>query len=177
MRGRFMALVLVAGVVAACGSSAPAATPFNGVTLPPGATPVPTPTPLVADACTLLTTDEVAAALGGPVNPGQEPDPNMQSCSFTGNDPAKNPDPNAVTVSMTNPGDFAAGKSTANGFTVTPVTGIGDDAYYLSTADATQLEVSKNGASFEVSIVKPGATIAHLQDAEKQLALLVLGRL
>jgi hypothetical protein len=90
----FLVLLVSIGSVLACGPlAAPTATPIPTSTPtytptptpPPTETPTPTPlptevTPVLLDVCTLLTPEEVEAALGSPVT--VQPSPETGNCSY-----------------------------------------------------------------------------------------------
>ena len=133
--------------------------------------------PKTLDACTLITADEAAAALGEPVDPGTAPEPGANSCLFSGH-PAQGIDINAVEISITSAGDFDPTKKSIPGLTITPVSGVGDAAYYVSLgAGMVVLNTRKGQTTFTTSVILKGASDSQLQAAEKTLALLILGRI
>jgi hypothetical protein len=192
MRRTLIALALVGGLVAACGSSAatgaPQTTPTQAATTAAGgtaaggtaaaATPASTAAnPGQLDACALITADDAAAALGEPVDPGTVPTPGARSCLFSGH-PATGIDMNAVEISITSVAAFKPDQKSIAGLTITPVSGIGDAAYYVSMgAGMTVLDVRKGQVTFTAAVVKVKASDAELQSAEKTLAMAVLGRI
>ena len=190
MRRTFIALALVGGLVAACGSSAATGAP-QATTTPAGATqagatvaaataatPATTagaPGTLVA--CSLLTADEAAAALGEPVDPGTVPTPGARSCIFAGH-PAQGVDFNSVEISVTDVKAFKPDQKSIAGLTITPASGIGDAAYYVSMGAGYEvLNVRKGQVTFTTSVLLKGASDGQLQAAEKTLAMAVLGRI
>lgn len=192
MRRTLVVLGFVLGFVAACGGSAatgslPASgtpaggTQTNGAT-PAGATPTATsatgsPTggaPKTLDACSLITADEAAAALGKPVDPGAVPVPGAHSCLFTTT--ALSTD--SVEISITSVADFKPTQKSIPGLTITQVSGIGDDAYYLSSgAGLVVLNVRKAQTTFTTSVLLKSASDSALMAGEKTLAMAVLGRI
>ena len=194
MRKTLLILVVVAGLVAACsgsgataappaaatpaGATPVAATPAGATPAAPGATDTPAAgAPKELDACSLITTDEAAAALGEPVDPGAPPEPGSSSCLFSGH-PAQGITIDAVQIAITSGGDFDPNKKSIPGLTITPVSGIGDAAYYVSLGAGYQvLTVKKGQTTFTVSVLKAKAADSQLQAAEKTLAMAIVGRI
>jgi hypothetical protein len=128
------------------------------------------------DACTLITTDEAAAALGEPVDPGAPPEPGSSSCLFSAN--TQNISIDSVEISITGAGTFNPSQMSISGLTITQVSGVGDAAYYVSIGAGYQvLNVKKGQTTFTTSVLKAGASDSQLQSAEKTLALAILGRI
>jgi hypothetical protein len=189
MRKTLVVLAFVAGLVAACSGSAatgaPQAPGTQAGATEAGATEAATGAadtaaagaPGELDACSLITTDEAAAALGEPVDPGTVPEPGVHSCLFSGH-PTVGFDLNAVEISITSGSDFNPSQESISGLTITPVSGIGDAAYYVSMGAGYQvLNVQKGQTTFSASVLKAGASDSQLQSAEKTLALAILGRI
>jgi hypothetical protein len=186
MRKNLILLGFVVGLVAACsGSTATGAPPANGT--PPAATqagatqvaPVATDTtaagaPNEPDPCTLITAAEAAAVLGKPVDPGQPPEPGSSSCLFTTT--ALGID--SIEITVTSVADFKPTQKSITGLTITQVSGIGDDAYYISIgAGHVVLNVRKGQSTFSASVLLKGASDSQLMASEKSLAMLILGRI
>jgi hypothetical protein len=194
MRRTLILLAFVTGLVSACSGSAATGAPQApgtqaGATqagaTQAGATQSATGAtdgaaagaPNALDSCSLITTDEAAAALGEPVDPGAPPEPGSSSCLFSGH-PAVGFDINAVEIFITSVGDFNPNKKSIPGLTITPVSAVGDAAYYVSIGAGFQvLNVRKGQTTFEISVLKKSASDSQLQDAEKTLALAILGRI
>ncbi len=195
MRRTLILLAVVAGVIAACGGSAatnapqapgtPAAatqavpTPDSAAQTPAGATDtLAAGAPTTLDACQLITADEAAAALGGePVDAGVVPEQGAHSCLFSGN-PASGISLDGVEISITSGSDFNPNQKSISGLTITPVSGVGDAAYYVSIGTGYQvLNVRKGQTTFTVSVLQSSASDSQLQAAEKTLAMAVLGRI
>ena len=186
MRRTWIALALVMGLVAACSGSAASGAPqssgtqANGTSVPAhdssGATGTPTGgAPTTLDACSLITTDEAAAALGKAVDPGTVPEPGAHSCLFSTTVLSVD----GVEISLIGVGTFDPNKKSVPGLiTITPVSGIGDAAYYVSLGAGSQvLNVRKGQTTFSVSVLLKSASDTQLQAAEKTLAGLILGRI
>jgi hypothetical protein len=190
MRRTLVLLAIVTGLVAACSSSAatgslPASGTPAGSTQAAGtqialpATGAPTAgAPTTLDACKLITTDEASAALGGePADPGVVPTPGAHSCLFSGH-PAQGIGTDGVEISLTGAGAFKPNQKSIAGLTITPLSGVGDAAYYLSIGAGSEvLNVQKGQTTFSVSVLLKGASDSALMDAEKVLAGLILGRI
>jgi hypothetical protein len=192
MRRTLVVLGLVLGVVAACGGSTATGTAQATGTQPTGtqatgtqagATQTATsaaqsPTggaPQQLDACSLITSDEASTALAGkPVDPGVVPEPGAHSCLFS----TTLLSTDGVEISVTSVADFKPTQSSIPGLTITQVSGIGDDAYYVSMGAGYQvLNVRKGQTTFSVSVGLKNTSDSDLMAAEKTLALAILGRI
>jgi hypothetical protein len=186
MRRTILALALVSGMVAACGSSAATGAPTVASTqagstaaaTSGAATPASTAgNPANLDACKLITADEAAAVLGEPVDPGTVPTPGASSCIFTGH-PATGVDMNSIEISLIHLSLFTPDKKSIPGLTFTPVSGIGDAAYFSSMGTGfTVLNVRKGQVAFTTSVILAKASDATIEAGEKTLALAILGRI
>jgi hypothetical protein len=182
MRRSWIALILVAGFVAACGGSAATGSAPVGATQtaripgPPTATASPTDSASIAlNPCTLITVDEAKAALGEPVDPAKASSPGAPYCYFY----AHATQDDSVEIYLTKPISFLPDQSSIAGvFEVTKVSGVGDAAYYVNDVGAgtVGLNVKKGGVTFVVSMSHKGSSIASLEAAEKTLAMLIAGR-
>jgi hypothetical protein len=190
MRRTLVLLGFVVGLIAACsGSSATGSLPAGGT---PGATQAgatstgagatgagatgspTTGAPKTLDACSLITAAEAAAALGKPVDPGAVPEPGAHSCIFP--DAAVSTD--SVEISLTSVADFKPTQKSIPGLTITQVSGIGDDAYYVSGGTGLiVLNVRKGQTTFTTSVLLKSASDSALMAGEKTLAMAVLGRI
>ena len=185
MRRTLIGLTLVAGLVAACGGSTATAVPQAdgspaGVTTQDATTQAPavaTPTQAAAvalDACSLITAAEVAAVLGQPVASGVVPEPGASSCIFVDSAKATN----SVEISITRVADFNPNQKSITGLTITPVSGVGDAAYYVNLGGGyDSLKVRKGQTTFSVSVLLKGASDSQLEAAEKTLAVAAAGRI
>lgn len=98
------------------------------------------------DPCSLLTTAQVSGAIGGAAQPGQPI--NKTGCSWSSTTPKA-----MVTISFDNLGTYAtmkAGRSPV--VTKTPVSGVGDDAFYSTMGPTTTLTVKKGDTYFVVRV-------------------------
>jgi hypothetical protein len=194
MRRTLILLAFVTGLVAACSGSTATGAPqalgtqagaTQAAATEAGATQPATAAtdtaaagaPKTLDACSLITTDEAAAALGEPVDPGTVPEPGASSCLFSGH-PAQGISIDGVEISITGVGGFDPNKKSIPGLTITPVSGVGDAAYYVSIGAGYQvLNVKKGQTTFTVSVLKASTSDSQLQSAENTLALAILGRI
>ena len=127
-----------------------------------------------ADACSLLTADQVNAVLGVKVGSGQSL--MTKACKWSEQVP-----PGAaakrVMLNLINPQAFAYAKMpVGSGTTKTGATGIGDDAVYVSAPhEPTTLTVKKGDAAFTVIVI--GFPEDQVNAKEKALALDIVAKL
>lgn len=131
------------------------------------------------EACTLITQSQVSAALEIPVNPG-EPIGRPSACQWAGKG-------RFATLTIMQPlggksaiDRFNAGKtSTLPGITTEPVSGVGDEAYYIYFSNTTRaglgLVVKKASAAFEIRVY--GFDIDKAKLVAKSLCQTVAGKL
>src|SRR5262245_60257568 len=131
------------------------------------------------EACTLITQAQVSAALEIPVNAGV-PISRPSSCQWIGKG-------RFTTLTIIQPRggkspieSFNAGKaSTMPGITVEPVSGVGDDAYYVYFSNTTRaglgLVVKKGSSAFEIRVY--GFDIDKAKPVAKTLCQSVAGKL
>jgi hypothetical protein len=133
------------------------------------------PASAAADACSLLTTEQVSSILGIPVAPGEHIVPNsLTSCGWMGPGGASIGSKKMV-LSLMTARAFETGKTPVKGVTETVVSGIGDEAYYISMPPfGTALSVKKGGAYFQLRIA--GFSSGEARHLERQLALRLIDR-
>ena len=128
-----------------------------------------------ADACALLTRDEVSAALGVTVQAGKRlVATNPAACAWA---PAGGPTIGGkkLVLALMTERIFEVGKTPFPHIAKTPVSGIGDDAYYVTTRGlGTALNVRKGTSCFQVKV--GGLTEEAEKTIEKKLAQVVLTR-
>jgi hypothetical protein len=132
-------------------------------------------------ACSLLTADEAAAALGDPVAPGVAPVAGQNTCVFSG--PVLKL--NSVQIAIIDPAEFTPTQaSVPSSFTVTQATGIGDAAYYKKLflpntggESLMELSVKKGQVEFTITVLDHAKADDFLMAAEKTLALAAVGRI
>jgi hypothetical protein len=128
------------------------------------------------DACSMFTASQVSAVLGIAVSDGQHPI--ASSLLLCGWAPAGGPriDGKKLSVSLMTERAFEVGKTPMQGITKTPVSGVGDDAYYVTASGlGTGLSVKK-GRSF-VQIRVGGFPTEKEKELEKALAVQMLTKL
>ena len=129
------------------------------------------------DACSLLTPAQVSAALSVPVGAGAYQGTYKKTCTWntTGNDTkgAK-----FVTLVLEGLDAYQGGKLVGQMKTisVTSISGIGDDAYYLGARNNVGLIVKKGNVAFKVAVYGQ-LPIEKKQAMEKTLAQQVVSKL
>jgi hypothetical protein len=119
--------------------------------------PTPAPTPHVAqqpvaDSCLVLTSAEISAALGIPVDPGKHTLATSDlMCNWprTGAAPATEP---ALVLNFNSLAVFNREKAASGNVKVTPATGIGDEAFYVTSQLGTSLLIRKGNTTIGFSI-------------------------
>jgi hypothetical protein len=131
------------------------------------------------EACTLITQMQVSAALEVPVDAGT-PIGRPSACQWTGKG-------RFATLTITQPlggkspvDRFNAGKtSTLPGITTEPISGVGDDAYYVYFSNTTRaglgLVVKKGSSAFEIRVY--GFDIDRAKSVAKTLCQTVAGKI
>ncbi len=95
------------------------------------------------DACAVLTADQITRAIGAPVGNGSYVNPTFKkTCTWTA--PEK-----IVTLSFQKLEMYDAGKRTS---LATPVSGIGEDAYFLGVGSTIGLIVKKGSVALKVAV-------------------------
>ncbi len=128
------------------------------------------------DPCSLLTPAQVSAVLGVNVGAGKTLVPTV--CYWTAPNQAPGAAAKKVTVTLQKPQAFAYAKMPANSksITKTPISGIGDDAVYGTTAgQAATLTVKKGDVVFVVRV--DGFPLDQLEEKEKTLAKEIVAKL
>ncbi len=131
----------------------------------------------VADACALLTSAQVGAALGVPVGVGSHVAPTFKkTCTWN----ATTADGGFVTLMLQDAGGFEGGKQLgqmgAKSVSLTSISGVGDDAYYLAVGEQVGLVVKKGNAVFKVAVYAR-IPIKDKEAKERSLAQQVLAGL
>jgi len=128
------------------------------------------------DACTLLTTAQVSAALGTSVEAGK---PLVASsprvCGWA---PPGGPQIGGkkLTVTLLTAKSFEMSKTPVNNVEKAPLSGVGDDAIYITSGGlGTGLNVKKGNSAFQVRV--GGFTTEQEKEIEKSLALQILKKL
>jgi hypothetical protein len=128
-------------------------------------------------ACNVLTPAQVSAALGLSIDKG-EPISRPGTCQWIGKGRYA-----TLTITLPRGGktpveQFNAGKKGLLGVTIEPVSGVGDDAYYVSYSGTTRaglgLVVKKGGSEFEIRVY--GFDIDKAKPVAKTLAQEAAGK-
>ncbi len=127
------------------------------------------------DACSLLSTQEVAAALGVEVDVGTAIA--AGSCRWNGR--AKRPGDNAATlrINFTKQRSFEIGKTPLSGYTKSPEPGVGDDAYSVVGGGVVTFSVKKGSAVIIIFVDIPKTSPEQTKAVERKLALKLVEKL
>ena len=128
------------------------------------------------DACSLLTVQQVSAALGTTVESGKLLiASNPRSCGWA---PAGGPKIGGkkVTLTLISVQSFETGKKPVQGIEKSALSGVGDDAVYITTPPFdTALNVKKGNSAFQIRV--GGFKTEEEKAIEKALAPQVLARM
>lgn len=161
-------------LTAACNA---AASPSASAVPSGSAAGVATTAAALPQACTLLTEADAVPALNAQGHDVGGPDENMgglNNCMW-GDDTAHT----TVQIAVFDRNTFEQNRASAgSGVTITPVSGVGDDAFFKSSeALGTLLFVRKGNLAFEVYIRAPTFTKDQIMANEQAAAVTVVGRL
>ena len=138
--------------------------------------PLPSRSTQTGDACSLLSTAQVTAALGTNVEPGKPViASNPRVCGWA---PPGGPkiDGKKLTLTLMTLQSFENGKKPAEGIEKKPLSGVGDDAIYITTGGfGTGLNVKKGAGAFQLRV--GGFKKDQEMEIEKTLALEVLKKM
>ncbi len=128
------------------------------------------------DACSLLSTQEIATALGVEVDAGTTIAPG--ACRWNGRAKWPGDDVAILRINFTTARSFEIGRTPLSGYTKTPESGIGDDAYSVDRGghDPT-LSIKKGSAVIIIFLDIPKASLEQIKDAERKVALKLAGKL
>lgn len=141
--------------------------------------------------CSLLTRAQVRAVLGVSVDAGRLNTVGSKACTWIQENAALTGGKNVQVIlssgdehdknkaEMTQTGATAKQrKENASGMpTVTPTSGLGDDAYYTTAGRSTTLSVKKGGVGFNVAIRGANIPVDQQKSQEKDLAKEILSKL
>ncbi len=127
--------------------------------------------PSSSDACSLLTQAQVSAAVGAQVGAGGWVTPSFKAtCTWTATGII-------VTLMTEDTNTFQNGKTPISpAMTITPASGIGDDAYYVVENTIVMLYTKKGNVAFKTSVYSK-LPIDTLKKIESTLALQVASEL
>jgi hypothetical protein len=123
-----------------------------------------------ADPCTFLTTAQVTTAMGIPVNDGT---PGPKNCVWHAIKSNSN-----LYLTLRDGATYSTFKSQvqATGH-ASPVTGIGDDAFFMAGGESSALYVLKGSQILLIIARVAGNTVAQNQAIEKAIATQAIGKL
>ena len=129
------------------------------------------------DACALLTPAQVSVVAGVPVKDGQYVTPaKKETCTWTASKPAEK-STKMVTLFLEGLPMFQASKKPlVNTITVTPVSGLGDEAFYVTMSTNVMLHVKKGNVVLRVTVYAD-LPVETKQTMEKTLAQQVVSKL
>lgn len=128
------------------------------------------------DACSLLTSQQINGAMG--VDMGTPKSLGSKGCQWR--QPFKSGAAGAIVdLTIIDQNGYAIGKKAAGSFTITPVNGVGDEAYYSESTNGklTSLRVRKGSAAFAVHVWGGPMPAAEAKFKELALAKLAVARL
>lgn len=141
-------------------------------------TPSTIPSAPVTDSCALLTPNEVSDVVGVPIDPGKHvlrSSAIMCSWSQTG---TNGESATKLIANFTSLDSFTKEKTPTNPrVTATPATGIGDDAFYVTTEFGISLYTRKGATAFVFGIRDKTHPPDQIKTQEKTLALKAAARL
>jgi hypothetical protein len=131
---------------------------------------------LEPDACSLLTEDQVSAAIEAKSQPGQHGGKSSTKTCIWSDDPNHGLDHRRVTLSFSTLTGFNVGKTVPR-TTAEPVAGLGDEAYYMifQSHDAPTLVVRKGDSAFNIRLLN-GLKAKALSEAEVKARELTLAK-
>ena len=128
------------------------------------------------DACSLLTQAQVSVAVSVSVGAGAYQGTYKKTCTWNAVSPATK-SAKYVTLLLEGLDAYQAGKlAPVKTIVVTPISGIGDDAYYLAVGPNVGLIVKKGNVAFKVAVYGD-IPIENKQAMEKTLAQQVVSNL
>jgi hypothetical protein len=125
------------------------------------------------DACSLLTPAQIKSAIGAQVSAGAAGSAKL--CQWNAS-LAPGAIVNFVTLVLQDPKFFDGGKTLPSPAIVTPVSGVGDDAYYVAVRDQVGLVVKKGSSAFKVSVYAK-LPVNQKEAMEKSLATQIASQL
>lgn len=142
--------------------------------------PAPTPTPHIApqpvtDSCLLLTPGEITAALGVPVDVGRHTLATSDiMCNWPRTGVKGEPE---LVLNFSSLAAFNREKNASGNVKVTPAPGIGDEAFYVTSALGTSLLIRKGNTTIGFSIHDKKMPAVKVMPAEQTLGQQAAARL
>lgn len=126
------------------------------------------------DACSLITQAEVSAALGSPVQAGTYVMPTFKNtCTWKYGTSME-----SVTLNIMSQSMFTASTKNSMGLLeVAPVSGVGDEAYFVTQANNTRILARKGSAGIKVQIYSKSLSKDQVEAKEKAIALTAVSRM
>ncbi|MGA2190512.1 MAG: hypothetical protein ABSH33_18480 [Steroidobacteraceae bacterium] len=133
------------------------------------------------DACALLSQQQVATALGADVDAGKSI-VGAGDCRWTGRAKRPGDEVAILQINLTKAQSFEIGKTPLPGWSKTPETGIGEDAYIVDSGKVSfplspTLSVKKGSAFFNIAAKVPKASSEQIKTVEKTVAVEILKKL
>ena len=129
------------------------------------------------DACSLLTAQQINGAMGVDMGTPKSIG-GARACQWR--QPFKSGSTGAIVdVTIIDMNGYSIGKKAAGTFTITPVNGAGDEAYYSESSNGklTSLRVRKGSAAFAVHVWGGEMPAAEAKVKELSLAKLIVAKL
>jgi hypothetical protein len=137
----------------------------------------PKPAAPVSDACEVLTPAEVSAALGVPIDPGRHvPASSKIMCGWAQTGLSGEP-ATKIVLNFTTPAYFQKEKLAGGNVVVTLASGIGDEAFYVTSEFGTSLFVRKGDTVIGFSIRDKSLPKDQVMAKERDLGLKAAARL
>jgi len=131
----------------------------------------------VTDACQVLTPAEIGGVLGMSIDPGKHiPASSKAMCGWTQSGQTGEAATKLMLHFATQP-YFQKEKAASGNVTVTPASGIGDEAFYVTSEFGTSLFVSKGNTAIDFSIRDKSLPQNDVMAKEKELGLKAAARL
>ena len=126
------------------------------------------------NACSLLTPAQIKSATSADVGAGTAGSAKL--CTWSPSAPASS-SVKAITVLLySDTNAFEPGKHMPAPAVVTPVSGVGDDAFFLAVGDQVGLIVKKGSGAFKVAVYAK-TSVEQKESMEKALAALIVSQL
>ncbi len=127
------------------------------------------------DACSFLSTKEVATALGVEVDAGTNIAPG--ACRWNGHGKRTGADVAILRINFTKARSFEIGKTPLSGYTKSPESGIGDDAYSVVGGGVVTLSVKKGSTFIIIFVEIPNTSLEQTKAVERKVALKLVEKL
>jgi len=150
---------------------------LSGCHSPAPATVAPTETP-VTDSCAVLTPAEISAVIGVPIDPGQHTLASSDIMCSWSETAASGDAAQKVVLNFTSLVSFQKEEAASSRrIILTPASGIGDEAFYVTTEFGTSLYVRKGSTAISFGIHDKSLAANKLMAKERALGLKAATRL